>query len=122
MVKLVEMDKDTTFFQQLASQDDGPIVLVNVFHVDVEDDKEFLTLWQDDAAYMLRSGCLSAQLHKGTEGSGSYINVAVWENVQALARAFQNPEFQKLASRYPESCTASPHVYKKVAVPGVCTG
>lgn len=119
-MKFVEMDPDTTFAQQLATQDDGPIVLVNRFHVTPGDEDEFLALWQEDGSYMLAQGCLSGQLHRGTEGSGSFVTVAVWENAQTLARAFASPEFQRLMSRYPDSCTVSPHVFKKVAVPGVC--
>ncbi|MDT3442174.1 MULTISPECIES: antibiotic biosynthesis monooxygenase family protein [unclassified Pseudofrankia] len=79
-----------------------------------------MRLWQDDAAYMLSNGCLSAQMHKGTEGSCCFLNIAVWENAQALATAFKSPEFQELLSRYPDSCTVSPHVFKKIAVPSVC--
>ncbi|MBU3067765.1 antibiotic biosynthesis monooxygenase [Nocardia sp. NEAU-G5] len=120
MVKLLELDKSTTFFQQLASQEEGPIVLVNVFHVEPDDEEEFLRLWKDDGTFMMSHGCISAQLHKGIDGSGSYINVAVWESVQNIARAFQTPEFQEMIAKYPESCTAAPHLYKKIAVPGIC--
>ncbi|MFD6357416.1 antibiotic biosynthesis monooxygenase family protein [Nocardia tengchongensis] len=120
MLKLLELDKSTTLFQQLASQEEGPIVLFNVFHVEPEDEAEFLRLWKEDASFMLSHGCISGQLHKGIAGSGSYINVAVWESTQNMARAFQTPEFQEMLAKYPESCTASPHIYKKTAVPGIC--
>lgn len=119
-MKFVETDPDTTFAQQLAAADGEPVVLINRFHVPRGEEEEFLARWQQDGAYMLAHGCLSGQLHRGTEGSGSYVNVAVWENAQALAGAFSSPEFQELINRYPDSCTVSPHVFKKVAVPGVC--
>lgn len=119
-MKFVEMDDHTTFAQQLASQDDTPVVLVNRFSVPVEHEEEFLALWGEDARFMLGHGCLSGQLHKGTEGSGSYVNVAVWESAAAMAKAFRSPEFQALLGRYPDSCTVSPHLFNRVAVPGVC--
>ncbi|NTF83981.1 antibiotic biosynthesis monooxygenase [Agrobacterium rhizogenes] len=119
-MKLVEMDKNVTFFQQIQTEDTGPVVLINHFHVDPADEEEFLNMWQVDAAYMLRAGCLSGQMHKGTEGSASFINIAVWENAQTLGRAFMKPEFQELIARYPASATASPHLFRKLAIPGVC--
>jgi len=46
--------------------------------------------------------------------------VAVWESARALGQAFASPEFQARAARYPGSTVAAPHVFKKVAVPGIC--
>ncbi|MEU3010165.1 antibiotic biosynthesis monooxygenase family protein [Nocardia asteroides] len=122
MVRLVEMDAHTPFIKQLASEDDCEITLVNVFTMSPADEKEFLELWVEDAKYMLNHGCISGQLHKGTEGSTSYLNFAVWENATALATAFRSEEFQALLRRYPPSVSASPHVFTKFAVPGVCNG
>jgi hypothetical protein len=31
-----------------------------------------------------------------------------------------NPEFQSRLTHYPSSSVASPHLFRKVAVPGVC--
>ena len=39
-----------------------------------------------------------------------------------LFSPFAQPEFQEALSAYPESAVASPHLFRKVAVPGVCTG
>ena len=47
--------------------------------------------------------------------------MAVWESAQALGRAFGSPEFQARAALYPGSTVAAPHVFTKVAVPGICT-
>jgi heme-degrading monooxygenase HmoA len=65
-------------------------------------------------------GYISTQLHRGTAGSGTFINVAIWESARALADAFNSPEFQQRVERYPEGTVVSPHVCKKVAVPGIC--
>jgi hypothetical protein len=48
------------------------------------------------------------------------VNVAVWESARALGEAFRSPEFQARAARYPEDAVAAPHVFRRVAVPGVC--
>jgi len=46
--------------------------------------------------------------------------VAAWESARALGRAFGSPEIQARAARYPDSTVAAPHVFTKVAVPGIC--
>ena len=48
--------------------------------------------------------------------------MAVWESAQSLHRAFSTPEFQALLARYPDTSTAAPHLFTKVAVPGICLG
>lgn len=120
MVTHIELDENTTLSEQLSGSEGGPVVLINRFHVPADDEETFLRLWQEDARFMMRHGCLSGQLYKGIEGSSTYVNIAVWESPQDMARAFGDPEFQRTIARYPESCTASPHLFKKVAVPGVC--
>ena len=49
-----------------------------------------------------------------------FFNYAVWESVEHFKRAFGNPEFQAKMKDYPPSAHASPHLFKKVAVLGVC--
>jgi hypothetical protein len=46
--------------------------------------------------------------------------VAVWQSARALGQALGSPEFQARVARYPESTVAAPHVFTKVAVPGIC--
>ena len=119
-VRLREIDEQTTYIQQLQA-DDGPIVLMNQFSVAPEDVEGFLEVWADDAAFMKQQpGFISTQLHRGTAGSCTFMNVAVWESSRALGEAFGSPEFQERAARYPESAVAAPHVFQKVAVPGIC--
>ena len=119
-MRLREMDEQTTFMQQLGA-DTGPIVLINEFNVAPQDVERFLEVWADDAAYMKQQpGFISTQLHRGTAGSSTFVNVAVWESSRALGLAFSSPEFQERAARYPESSVAAPHVFQKVAVAGIC--
>jgi heme-degrading monooxygenase HmoA len=119
-MELREMDKQVTYMEQLQG-DDGSIVLVNVFNVAPEDADQFVEVWAEDAAFMKEQpGFISAQLHRGTAGSCAFVNVAEWESSGALGAAFRSPEFQQHMGRYPDSAVVSPHVFKRVAVPGIC--
>ncbi|HWG61894.1 MAG TPA: antibiotic biosynthesis monooxygenase family protein [Streptosporangiaceae bacterium] len=114
------MDAKVSFLQQL-QDDDGQVVLINQFNMEPEDTQRFLDAWADDAAFMQRQpGFVSTRLHRGTAGSTTFVNIAVWDSARALGRAFASPEFQARAARYPESTVAAPHVFKKIDVPGIC--
>src|SRR2546428_83660 len=81
----------------------GQVVLITQFEVPPEDAERFLEVWADDAAFMTRQpGFISTQLHRGTAGSSTFMNVAVWESAAALRQAFRSPEFPARAARYPE--------------------
>ena len=121
-MKLREMNEQVTYLRQL-QQDTGPVTLINQFNVAPEDAERFLEVWADDAAFMKQQpGFISTQLHRGTAGSATFVNVAVWESARALGEAFRSREFQQRAARYPENAVAVPHVFQKVAVPGICVG
>src|SRR5919198_2819909 len=112
-MQLREMDPHVTYQQQLQS-DDGPVVLVNEFNVPPDGVGRFLDVWADDAAFMKRQpGFIWTQLHRGTAGSTTFVNVAVWESARALGQAFGSPAFEERAARYPEDTVAAPHVFKK---------
>ena len=119
-MKFHEMDSIVTFRDQMAS-DAGPVVLINKFCVDPSDADALLAAWEADAAVMKRQpGFITTQLHRGIEGSGTFVNYAVWESAAAFRRAFEQPEFQAGLGQYPESAVAEPHLFQKVAVPGIC--
>ncbi|MBT9289329.1 antibiotic biosynthesis monooxygenase family protein [Prosthecodimorpha staleyi] len=99
----------------------GPVVLVNLFTLDRADEPAFLAIWAEDAAVMKAlPGFISTQLHRALGDSPTYLNYAVWESNAHFRAAFGNPEFQAKLAAYPSSCIASPHLFEKVAVPGVC--
>jgi heme-degrading monooxygenase HmoA len=101
--------------------DAGPVVLVNVFTLDKADEQVFLQAWTDDAHFMQRQpGYISTQLHRAIGESPTYLNYAVWESTAAFRAAFTHPEFRAKLSAYPSSAVASPHLFQKVAVPGIC--
>lgn len=99
----------------------GPVVLVNVFTMDAADEEAFLSVWRDDAAWMkARPGFISTQLHRALGDSPTYLNYAVWESTAAFRAAFADPAFQEKLGDYPSSAVAAPHLFEKVAVPGIC--
>jgi heme-degrading monooxygenase HmoA len=106
--------------RQLAVDADA-VVLVNVFTLDEADEDTFLKAWQNDAAVMKRQpGFISTQLHRALGASPTYLNYAIWESTGAFRAAFMHPEFRAQLSAYPPSATASPHLFQKVAIPGIC--
>jgi len=123
MIELRELDEHVRYLEQLSDETDAPVVLVNVFHVAPEDADALIGAWSDDAAFMARQrGYVSAQLHRGVGASATFVNVAEWSSAAALRDAFSSDEFQASLSRYPSSTTASPHLFRRVAVPGICGG
>lgn len=101
--------------------DVSPVVLVNIFTLDLKDEDIFLKAWQDDAQFMKRQpGFISTQLHRAVGESPTYLNYAVWDTMADFRAAFSHPEFRAKLSDYPSSAKASPHLFQKVAVSGIC--
>ncbi|MFM8551703.1 MAG: antibiotic biosynthesis monooxygenase family protein [Nitrospiraceae bacterium] len=120
MVKMVEMDSRVTLFAQMEEQS-GPVVLINKFTVEPEHVVQLLEAWRFDAALLKKKpGFISTQLHRGIGGSCVFVNYAVWESVELFKQAFKDPEFIASLAKYPPSAVASPHLFTKVSVPGIC--
>ena len=120
MPQLIEMDKNVTLFAQMEEQS-GPVILINKLTADPGEVDQLLKAWTADAGFMKQQpGFISTQLHRGIGGSCVFINYAVWESVEDFKRAFSNPEFQSKLKDYPASAEGSPHLFQKVAVPGIC--
>ena len=118
---LKELDRHVPLMQQAQDRSRDPVILMNVFTVEPSDVDAFLAAWTADAEIMKRQpGFISTQLHRGIAGSCVFVNQAVWETPEAFARAFANPEFQAKLTAYPASAVASPHLFRKLAIPGVC--
>src|SRR5262249_50751216 len=121
MPTFVEMDDKTAVHAQMEEEVRGPVVLVNQFTIEPDEADKFLKLWAEDAAIMKRQpGFIFTQMHKGIGSSRVFLNVAIWESIGAFKRAFSNPEFQARIRAYPPSVVTSPHLFQKIAVPGIC--
>jgi heme-degrading monooxygenase HmoA len=120
MSLLRPMDPAFPIERQLAV-DASSVVLVNVFMLDKADEQTFLQAWEDDAVFMKRQpGFISTQLHRAIGESPTYLNYAIWESTTDFKAAFSHPEFIAKLSAYPSSAVATPHLFQKVAVPGIC--
>lgn len=120
MLQRTEWDQNVSLFDQLA-EEAGPVILINAFTVAPDDVDALLTAWAADAAYLkTKPGFIATQLHRGIAGSCVFLNHAVWESVEAFRNAFGDPKFQETFARYPDSTVATPHLFQKVAVPGIC--
>ena len=121
MPKVVEMDERVSVFSQM-EEDVGPVILINKFSVDSKDFDQFQKAWADEAGkFKEQPGFISTQLHRGIGGNGTFVNYAVWESAAQFRKAVKNiMNPQNMMSAYPPSTVASPHLFKKVAVPGIC--
>jgi quinol monooxygenase YgiN len=123
MAKFIESDEHVTLSRQIEDNIGGPIILINRFSVNPQDADQFIKAWAADAAiFKQQPGFISTQLHKGIAGSGIFVNYAVWESTAAFKKATANIDVQTILSKYPASTVASPHLFKKVRVPGICEG
>jgi quinol monooxygenase YgiN len=126
MAKFVEMDESNTLKDQMESQVAGPVILINKFNVKSDKVEQFLKPWEEDATqFKNQAGFISAQLHKGIGKSTVFINYAVWEQMdhykEAVNKILFSSEPQSRLLKYDDdSLVISPHLFKKVAVPGIC--
>jgi heme-degrading monooxygenase HmoA len=120
MPSFVDMDKRSPFAQQIEQQV-GPVILINTFVVNADEAANLLEAWAADAAWMKRQpGFISAQLHRGIGESSVFLNYAIWESTNLFKQAFTHPEFQSHLGHYPASTVVSPHLFQRLAVPGIC--
>lgn len=121
MLQLRPLDPLVPIAQQLGVTQ-SPVVLINVFTVDVKDVDALLKAWEQDANWMKRqSRYISTQLHRAIGGSCVFLNYAVRESVAHFRQAFTHPDFMNALGAYPSSAVASPHLFAKVAVANLCT-
>ena len=120
-MQMKPFDPDLPIQRQL-EEEGGPVVLVNVFTLDPGDEAAFLEAWQSDAVFMkAQPGLISIQMHRAVGRNATFLNHAVWETVQAFRAAFTPPTFRAKLQDYPTSTVASPHLFRRIAVPNVCT-
>ncbi len=123
MVKFANLDERIGIVDQLdqLGESVSPVVLVNVFTVDSREAEDVIAASTTDAEFMKRQpGFIWTQLHRGIGGSSTFLNYAVWESVAAFRAAFEHPEFQGKIDAYPPSAVSQPHLFRKVAIPGIC--
>ena len=128
MAKFVEMDERVKFKEQIEEKGiDGQVILINKFNVDPDKTEQFVKDWGEDAInFKKQPGFISAQLHKGIGKSSVFINYAIWESLEHYKEAINKLLFSSERHASPllkyddESLVISPHLFKKIAVPGIC--
>jgi len=126
MAKFVEMDDKVKFKDQIEEKIMGSVILINKFNVKQNKIEQFLKDWAEDAAsFKQQPGFISTQLHRGIGKSSVFVNYAVWESMEHYKKAVNkilfNPQSQSPLLKYGDkSLIISPHLFTKVAVPGIC--
>jgi quinol monooxygenase YgiN len=126
MAKFVEMDDRVKFKDQIEEKIMGSVILINKFNVKPNKVEQFLKDWAEDAArFKQEPGFISTQLHRGIGKSSVFINYAVWESMEHYKKAvnkilFSTQSQSPLLKYGDESLVISPHLFTKVAVPGIC--
>ena len=126
MAKFVEMDDKVKFKDQIEEKIMGSVILINKFNVAQGKVEQFLKDWGEDATnFKQQPGFISTQLHKGIGKSSVFINYAVWESIEHYKKAinkilFRSKSQSPLLKYDDESLVLSPHLFKKIAVPGIC--
>jgi quinol monooxygenase YgiN len=108
---------------QVQQETVGPIVLMNKFSVnDPKDVDAFVATWTRSAQYMKQQpGFLFSQFHRGI-AANTFLNYASWESLAALGTADRSAGFLEIIAEIPESVTAMPYAFQRVAVPNACVG
>lgn len=120
MIKFQDLDPTFPIERQIEVET-GPVTLLNLLIVDKKDEQAMIAAWTDDAKFMQsQPGFISTQLHRSIGEGCAYLNYAVWETNAAFRNAFMHPKFQQQLSKYPSSAVAMPHLFEKVAIPGIC--
>ncbi len=120
MPEFIELDEKVTLSAQLEEKG-GPVILINTVSLAPEDVDQFLQTWTTDSYLMKQQpGFISNQLHRGIAGSCVFVNYAVWESTEHFKQAFNNPEFRAIMAKYPPNVKTAPHLFRKLAVPGIC--
>lgn len=129
MVKFIEMDERIKFKEQIAEKINGSVILINKFNVEPDKVEQFLKDWTEDAkGFKQQPGFISTQMHKGIGKSSVFINYAVWESLEHYKEAVNKIIFSsdrpspilKYDKYNDENTVVSSHLFKKIAVPGIC--
>jgi len=126
MAKFIEMDDRVKFKDQIEEKMLGSVILINKFNVKPNKVEQFLRDWTEDATnFKQQPGFISTQLHKGIGKSCVFINYAVWESIEHYKKAinkllFSSQSQSPLLKYGDKSLVISPHLFTKIAVPGIC--
>ena len=119
MVKIVETDERITLEKQL-DEDVRPIIVMNRFNVDPQEIDEFLQVFAKTTKnFKQQPGFISAQLRRRIASGPTSLTLSFGNPQHILSRqAFDRPGFKSNIAKILPNTVMSPHLFKKVAVPG----
>lgn len=118
--EIKQLDVNVSHADQLADESEGPVTLINIFQVDADKDDAFVEMWGGIIReFKFAPGFISAQFYRGTAGSTTFMNQAVWET-PLTARPSTTRSSWASHRDYPEGTVATPHLFRKAAIANVC--
>ena len=125
MAKIIEWDDGVKFKEQTEEKGiEGHVVLINKFIVEPDKAEQFLKDWSEDAkGFQHEPGFISTQIHRGIGKSSVFLNYAAWESLEHYQKAINKRLFSSEPlsplMKYDDTLIMSPHLFKKVTVPGI---
>ena len=105
----------------LQDEDAGPIIVMNKFHVNPQEVDEFLQVFtKTTETFKQQPGFISAQPAFGESLAVPHSLIISFGNLAHFKQAFDRPEFKSNMAKVLPNTVMSPHLFKKVAVPGIC--
>ncbi len=92
------------------------VILINPFSVPKDEEEKFLQKFHEVSELFKNTpGFINAKLHRSVnpEAPFLFINVAVWENLDAFKAAVMSPDFKKIHKDFPYQGKASLYVVEK---------
>jgi len=121
MISMIDLDESAPFVQQLQSEGEGPVTIINTFVAPEGQSEGVVAAWKKDSDVMKAAkGFISAQLYGSHPTGRVFTNIAVWESARDLLNAFMSPAFQELLAAYPDGTVSHPTLMRKVAVENIC--
>jgi heme-degrading monooxygenase HmoA len=110
----IELDPNTTLRDQFR-ESASPLVIVNRFVVDSDDEAAFVECWQADRDWFSQQpGFVSARLIKGFARSHTFLNIAEWRSSEDFLSAVSKHEVRESTKKYPASVQESLHLFRDV--------
>ena len=119
------MDERVKFKDQIEEKIDGSVIVIVKFNVEPDKVEQFVKDQGKDAVnFKQQPGFISVQLHKGIGKSSVFIIYAVWKSIEhykeAVNKRLFSSEPPSPIMKYDDTLIMSPHLFKKIAVPGIC--
>ena len=73
MLSFKELNDNISLHDQINSNEEGPVVLINGLTVDPADEEALFAAWSHDTYMKKQTGYIATQLHKGIAGSSTYV-------------------------------------------------